>query len=224
MDKAAKHKEESVTTSGEQAGFSLFELIVALALVSLISVVLFQSVVTQWTNVQRVSAAVDQVRQIALREAVLRDVVGHIVAGWPEQAGTVFRGTDHGFSGLTARSTLPGRHGLFPLEVRVVDGDSGAQRLILRQEESTIGIIDSLDLARLSYRGLDNQWYERWPPEANPGNGFFDDGDYFPTPPLPEAVRIDFTFRGEKMSWIFALSRSKNLPLRAQDLVGQSET
>lgn len=214
---AAEGKDEYSPFRGGEAGFTLLETIVTLALISLISLILFQSVTTYWSNMQRVSAAFDRANSMALREAIFRNLVGEMVPGWPETPSQVFRADEDSFSGLTNRPFDTRHPRLLPLAVSLERG-TGISRLIVRTGESAVVMIEGLEAARIDYRGMDGLWRSSWPPEANPGNGFFNDGDFFATPQLPESIRLEFVRGGKAHSWIVTLENAKTLPFRVQDM------
>lgn len=186
-------------------------MIVTLAILSLMSVILFQSVTVQWSAMQRVSAAFDRAGAERVRETTFRQVLHGLVPAWPEQPRRGFRGDERGFSSVTDQPLTGTVSGLHPLTV-----SAEAETLRLQVRDQAV-ILASGRPAYFAYRGLNGDWYKSWPPESNPGNGFFQDGDYFDTPALPESVRV--TFGGdETKQWVVHVGSSAGLPFRIQDV------
>ncbi|TCP32956.1 prepilin-type N-terminal cleavage/methylation domain-containing protein [Rhodothalassium salexigens DSM 2132] len=198
-------------------GFSLIEVIVTLAIVSLVSTILFQSVTTHWGNMQRIDAAFDRAREGGVRAQVFRQVVVHLLPAWPEQEEARFRGGPSGFSGLTGQAASASEAALTPFSIEAVAG-RGVGPLRLRLVDRDVVLADPVRDVRVEYLALNGRWLDRWPPEENPGNGFFSDGQYFDTPPLPEAIRIRFVDARGPQAWIATVGTSTGLPFRIQDV------
>ena len=216
-------KQESDHGRNYQNGFTLVELIVALALLSLVSLFLFDAALTQWSNMQRISRAFAEVRSLTMREMIFRDVTQDMIPSWPESDEAEFQGTRDRFAGSTLRSLSDTPPHRLPLEAVLERGNDG-HRLVLRQQSDELVLLEGLVRAGFDYRGLDGNWREAWPPEDNPGNGFFDDGQYYATPPLPETIRLRFSLDGQERVWIVAINSSPRLPFRIQDFVGGNTT
>lgn len=210
-----KRKVESGSEQGTEAGFSLMEIIVTLALLSLISTILFQSVVTQWSNMQRVSAAFDRAQSQPLRAALFRDVARELVPAWPNSPERVFNGDGAGFEGMTLRPLSAGNRKLTVIKV-ALENDSTPQRLVIDTGDGQQTLVEGIENGQFDYFGMDGQWHEAWPPKANPGNGFFQDQAFFQTPALPEAIRLRFQISGTLALWVVPLENRHRLPFRLE--------
>jgi prepilin-type N-terminal cleavage/methylation domain-containing protein len=211
-----KRKSESVRKLQHSAGFSLIEMIVTLALLSLISLILFQSAITQWSNMQRISLAFERAQNLPLREEIFRDVAGQLLPGWPEQQIGIFRGGPEGFSGITLRPFSALDHQLAPLDVRISNQGAG-QSLIMGGEDANDILASEISNARFDYKAMDGSWHDRWPPETKPGNGFFTDQVYFETPQLPEVIRLRFSRSNTRHIWYVTPHNRNSLPFRLED-------
>jgi len=211
-----RDKWENCGSGDRRSGFTLLEVIVTLALLSLVSLLLFDASITQWSNMRRISHAFERANSLTLRELVFRDTVSALIPAWPDTDEPVFEGDGQGFAGMTAQPLAARARDLGFLEVSLEDGEAG-RRLVLRQRESESVLLEDVGSARFAYRALDGSWYETWPPEENPGSGFFNDGQFFDTPQLPETIRLTFRRNGERGVWMVPIARAPHLPFRVRD-------
>ena len=201
-----------------QAGFSLLELIVSMAIVSLISTALFQSMVS-WTRLaSRASDAADQsLSNIAGQEMFDRAVSGFVFA-WPEDEEGTFSGSPTSFSGLSHKplETITPQLALIQFSI---DQTSAGGRLTYKHGPVKWALTTFTgNNASFAYLGADGVWRPSWPPAENPEAGPFDDAQYFATPQFPAAIKVTFPTNGNIETWIADISNNLLIPNRPQDL------
>ncbi len=205
--------------TNNQRGFSLLELIASLAIVSLVSAALFQSIAAWMQLSARASAAAEGSLSAIAGQRMFDRIVGGLTFAWPEEDAFRFVGAADGFSGVAA-APLHGFHPhLAPVRVIVRRPDGEERGRITYQSGDIEWALQALDgTAALSYLGADGVWRSTWPPAANPEPGPFDDAAYFDTPQLPLAIRASFSDGDASSAWIADISGHPRIPQRLRDL------
>lgn len=199
-----------------RGGFSLIELLTALAITAIVASIFFQSIQSQMQLAAKVRGSAANALGRSVDYYRFQSVAGAMIAAWPGEAGAAFRGGPEGFSGVT-RSPLragPARLlvAIFALQ-REPDGvaltyDDGAANWVIAR----FPVAD----ASLRYLGADGEWRPAWPPEENPDPGPYGDARFFATPQLPLAVRID----AGDVSWIAPIESAPLTIARPEDVFG----
>ncbi len=204
--------------STDQRGFSLLELIASLAIVSLVSAALFQSMASWMRLSSRASGAAEASLAAIAGQQMFDRIVGGLIFAWPEETARRFVGAADGFSGIT---TTP-LHGLHPqlasASIVVLRPNNATRgRIVYRSDEIEWTLREFDGAAAFSYLGADGAWRESWPPETNPDPGSFGDAAYFDTPQLPAAIRLSFDDGGNSTVWIADIASDPRIPQRVQD-------
>ncbi|WP_371396369.1 type II secretion system protein J [Fretibacter rubidus] len=180
-----------------QSGFSLLETLFALVIMSFASMALFQSTSAMLSLSDRAVGAAERSLDRALDRRALGGVLQSLVPHWPEQAGTAFTGSPTRLRGVSsaALSETPGLNGFV---VALERDNARLGQMQLRYQNQTEGDAPLWTLmgglpndARFSYLGLDNQWYQNWPPEQTPVTPYFNDARFIEPPALPLAIKLD---------------------------------
>lgn len=190
-----------------------------MALLSLVTLFLTQSVFTQWSIARRVSAAFDRSRDLYMRESLFEDLVAGLMPAWPEQQDSAFQGRPERFSAVTLQPLGGGPDSVVSLRLDIL-GPIGNQSVSARLGDQTLPLLTGVTAARLDYRAIDGSWHLRWPPPNNPGNGVDSGRPVFETPPLPVSVRLTYELAGQRFVWIGNLASTPALPPREQDFAG----
>ncbi len=206
-----------------QRGFTLLELIAALAIVALVSAALFQST-GQWLRLstQASDAANESLSGVA-NQTMFSEVVSGIVQAWPEEIDRRFIGEPAGFSGLT-KTPL---HGIAPnlshASMSIVSNGSAAG--VIYRSGDIEWILKTLDNASagFSYLGADGVWRSAWPPSETPEPGPFNDAQFYDTPNAPLAIRLTIDGPGGSETWIADIAGNPQLPMRVQDLLAREQ-
>lgn len=194
------------------SGFSLVEVLVALALISVTSLLLFSAVSNQYELTRRIDQTSQEAVERRVRSLAFDDITHRIVPGWKEER--VFTGEPAHMSGLTTSSQISFQEGLKPFALDLVDDDKTLQY----SEGGTSAILATFDgPATFSYLGSDRVWYDQWPPDGRPDAGEFDDSDHYPVPQLPLAIRIR-SRSGAMLDMVGILGWQAPLPYREQIL------
>lgn len=209
-----KYKVQTEPINGPECGLTLLELLISLAMLSIVTILLAQSVTTQWRIVSRVSSNIETIQTEDLRQSLFTDFTSRLQPQWPDQSEHRFQGRADGYSGLTIGTGV--RPGLTPIRAALT-GDPGRRRLSMTIGDAPLALLQDLGDAAFSYRGLDGRWYPVWPPAETPGNGVDRPPYAYLTPQLPNAVRLTFTDQQTERAWVALLGSDPALPPRPQD-------
>jgi len=197
-----------------ERGFSLMEMLVALAILSISAVLIFQSLLAQSALTARIETLSLEAGRDAIRRAGFTEVVGGILPSWPEDEETPFIATDRQLSGVSSRALAATPEGLTAFRF---DLSGSPTELVYSSGGRQVQLGTFSEDATFSYLGADGNWYDKWPPEKTPDFGPFDDSGSFRTPPVPKAVRIQTETRAD-LDWIAKLEWQAPLMARRQDL------
>ncbi|MEM7491941.1 MAG: prepilin-type N-terminal cleavage/methylation domain-containing protein [Pseudomonadota bacterium] len=197
-----------------QSGFSLIEILVALAILSVTSVIIFQSLSAQLRLVNRVGDInAERFEDLKARDA-FRSIIGGLTPGWPEEERGPFRGGANALSGITSGPLHPSDLGLQYFDLRI---DPDRFQLVYFGNDTEIPMATFSGPVAFQYLGANGVWYESWPAPEKIVIGAFDDTNFYKPPPLPKAVRIravDTTM----LDWIGQVDWNATYLFREQDL------
>lgn len=173
------------------SGFSLLEMLVALSLLSLISLALFQSTTLLLQTSNKAANVGERIFDEFIALQTYQDLVANLIPAWDQQPDEVFKGSTESFSGLSAGVPTWEGQRIAAFTLRFENPETGGKVLLLDSDKGSFPII-TLPQGRFAfhYLGADRQWYEAWPPETVPSPGFFDDAKYMTVPQLPLAIRL----------------------------------
>lgn len=165
-------------------GFTLVEMIVAMALLSLVMLVLGASIRSMGASADRIDARTASMDQMRVATSFLREIAGRAAAQpqEPPATGLLFEGGAQGVSWvgvMPARFGPAGRHFFHLAPERLSNGSTG---LVLRfipwrweqkampdwaQADSRV-LVQGIDSLALSYQGdgLGQGWIAAWPADA----------------------------------------------------------
>lgn len=186
---------------GDDAGFTLLEVLVALMIFSIITLATFQSTVQLLSLSERVDEVSVELYNSVIDHATYDAAISGLIAGSDTDPATLFSGTQAGFRGLSRGfyTASSGNYNLSTLE------------LLIRQEKLIFKISDEethspnlRPAIGFSYLGTDRTWYDNWPskkPVIFSGRTQSRDHLLMPAPALPLAVRLNFV---DGSSWVSA--------------------
>lgn len=190
------------------------ETLLALAIMSVASLALFQSTTTLLRlSDSTVNAALKSQDEATIQKSFSQLIAG-LVQAWPDDKTHVFKGDATGFSGLTRTPFHTLTPGLNPFSLRV-QNDTNTAKLIYQsgdiewvlQEFTSPG-------ARFSYLGADHIWRPAWPPKTTPQVDAFNSADFFDPPSFPLAIRLSIGRENGHAArvWIAAIETRAELP------------
>ncbi|MEO0983328.1 MAG: prepilin-type N-terminal cleavage/methylation domain-containing protein [Pseudomonadota bacterium] len=202
----------------QDEGFSLLETLVALAIMAVSAVILFQSLTTQLAVAVRIERSTTEALGEAVDRAGFRAVVEGLTPAWEEMEDQIFQGDETGFTGLTT-GVLDAEAPSLAL-VRLSLTEEGG--LVYQSAAGGFPLARFSEPAAFSYLGADGTWRSTWPPPEtpHPPPTDFEDGQHFDTPQLPKAIRIQTATRAE-IDWIALPDWRSDLPMRRQDVLMQ---
>ncbi len=203
-----------------EKGFSLVELVAALAIVSLLSLTLFQST-RAWLDLSTRSAnAAERAIGEIVMQSVFAEVVGGMINAWPEETDKLFVGVSQGFSGLTRRPAEGAGQGLVLATFDVRPYQDG-QALFYETSQSSwpLFTVPTGIEAGFTYLGADGVWRSTWPPEINPDPDPLNDNTLYTTPQLPLAIRFSAQGGPAPVTWIADIASASFSEQRDQDLL-----
>ncbi len=206
-----------VRRQDQSAGFSLIEVLIGLAITSVISALIFASLGTQMTQADAVRRATSESFDATMTTRLVTSVISSTQASWQDEDVPVFRGNREVVSGLFVNRLFGESEGLerYTIALRPL----GQERRI----EIVIGdetwIVARLPLtAEFRYLGLSGTWRQAWPPlpVSNPTEQDFQASilDYG----LPVMMGIWDAETGRPLGLEARFENSGVLPSRSQDL------
>ncbi len=197
-----------------ESGFSLLEVLVSLALISVTTLLISRTITDQFALSQRIEKTNHLTLEAWSHRQVFSETVGAVVPTWPESETDVsFKGTAKRFEGMTASPQLFQSNGLTSFRFSIENTD-----LVYVEGEARIVLATLPAEASFSYLGSDHSWYDQWPAETPIDFGQFDDSSEYEAPELPVAIRLQ-CLSGACIDWIRVLDwKSSNL-VRRQDVL-----
>lgn len=207
-------------SSNKQIGFTLTEVLVTLAITSLATLSLFQSM-SMWVTISaKATQAAERAIAGTVQESQIRTIVSGLTSGWPEKQEEVFIGKKNFFSGLTTNQLHLESPSLEVVTIEIENLPDETKINYLAKQ--TAWTMRSVPVARaeFDYLGADGKWYEAWPPAINPEPGPFSDASLYLTPQLPLAVRLSITAETNTEILIADIASNPALPTRQIDILG----
>lgn len=212
-----------------ERGFTLLETLMALAIMSIISLAMFQSLGQMLAVSDRAVRISNESFDQFANEASYRDFVGDIIGTWTQDAPFIFRGGAQQMSGLAVSPLIVDQHTgaqnfqLFIQRVPVETNKPSQFNLMLDSpglSANAIGQRPQPILAtfegqnpRFIYISYDQAQRVDWPPNAAPSPGIFNDHIYMDIPRLPHAIGLEYDYRGQKVTLWARTQHALNLSL-----------
>lgn len=198
-----------------EAGFSLLEVLIATAIMSLTSLALFQSMSRMLYISDRAIDVSEQSLENAVSNLTIRQLVDGLVPSWSIKPEDSFLGRRQSFSGVSANAvhSMKRENVGFTLSLRR-DESEGHNLVYEGQNLSWILEKDLEETAYFEYLDKKKVWHPQWPP-AKPI-----------TPPseiallevelikLPQAIRLSQSPNGQKA--LYVVGRHQTLPQRLE--------
>lgn len=204
-----------------QSGFSLLETLLALAIMSVASLALFQSTSSLLRLSDRTVNAALKAQDLAVGQKSFAALVGGLVLNWPDAEADKFVGTARMFSGLTRTPFHSVKAGLYRFSLTMENNGSGTS--FVYRSDGVEWVLREFPAAdgQFSYLGADNVWRPAWPPKETPEPGDFGDAKFYDPPTLPLAIRLRVSKAGaarlnasapDDIIWIVSTGTRDELP------------
>ena len=206
-------------------GFSLLETLVALVILSTASLALFQGTATMLRVSDSSLRIGDRVLEGAIERKSLEHLIDGLVPNWRANEENAFKGDGRAFSGMSTQVLTSIDQTIAPFYLSLIaDPEEVSEAnimLVYREGQQELILQRQLPLeTRFEYLGVDQKWYDIWPPETRPERGFFEYDELFSDLALPEAIRMSSgdveTEGGNITYWVISVSRYKHKPIRAE--------
>ena len=153
------------TVVSKDAGFSLLEMLIALAIMSLTSLALFQSMSRMLYVSDRAIEVSEQSLESAVSNRTITKLIDGLVPAWSLRPEDSFTGQRQRFSGVSANAihSTATENADFTLSLSVVDDEKG--RLIYEAQNLSWVLATKLEeTAYFEYLDKKNIWHPQWPP------------------------------------------------------------
>jgi len=200
---------------GLELGFSLLEMLIALAIMSLTSLVLSQSIGTMLSVSERAVSASERTLEVVIERHTMSKLIDGLVPQWGELTEGSFSGRPQAFSALSANSISSSNveNAEFTLSLQRLDGRG---KILVFETKVTNWIVESdlPDTAYFEYLGPENTWHKNWPIairlNLNEDNPFSN----LQLLSLPQAIRLNSSSSDKNQ--LYVVERHYMLPDRME--------
>lgn len=206
-------------------GFTLLETLIALAILSIVSLALFQSTSTLLSVSDRAIKSGDRTLDGALNRLAFARLIDGILPHWDGQEETGFRGNGTEISGVSTENLNIDKAGLSPFSIQITQTGQAPSLNVSSLIYSTDTVswpldIDLPDTARFYYLGRDQKWYGEWPTDEMPKAAFAIEKTYSDPQRIPLAISIQAP-KGE-IFWMAKIDQNRHLPPRFEVFYNRS--
>lgn len=211
-NQAMLYHRHSSNCSSMEAGFSLLETLIALAIMSLASLSLFQSS----SSLLRTSDRAIKVGEGLVNRAVSRHqiatLIAQLVPAWEDGAEVKFVGTKNEFSGMSREIFDLEGAGVKPFEIRLEQDSRDRMKLVYQIGNQNWDIQTGLPVdLKFQYLTPANTWVAEWPPKENRFYSRRDTEDdllYLFDLKLPHAIQL--SDKNNQIIWISKVPDTQN--------------
>ena len=205
-----------------EQGFSLIEVMVGLAIMAIISMLIFSSLLSQVRQADIVRTSTREAFDRIADRRLVETVVSSTVPAWAEDQENAFRGSPSGMSGIGAFSLFSETSRLQPYEVGLREAVDG-QVLEVTTQEGRWTLPDVPAGVSFRYLGGDGQWYPSWPLQMPANAGLAEMEKFFANQGLPRMVALWDEEAGAPAGFEIPLENTDTLGVRVRDLAGEFE-
>ena len=216
--RASMTKERAPQTG--DAGFSLMEVMVGLAITAMISILIFSSLLSQVRQADIVRSSTQSAFSDIASGRLVEVVVSKTLPSWPEEEEGRFRGTEFSMSGIAAFSLFGGAERLQAYELRLLPEED---KLLLQIEtgDGTWDVDAVAPGSRFRYLGGDGAWHDTWPVTEAIGRTAQEMERFFANQGLPRMVCVWNDETGD-IAYQISIQNTDILPTRTRDLADLS--
>lgn len=202
--------------SGE-AGFSLIEVMVGLAITAVISVLIFSSLLSQVHQADIVRSSTQSAFSGIASHRLVETVVSRTVPSWADETEGRFSGSDMSMSGMSAFTLFGEPARLQAYTLSLVPQTDGAM-LRISTEEGAWDVEVLPAGSRFRYLGGDGNWHDLWPSPDGPGRTVAELERFFANQGLPRLICVWDDEADGPVAYQIGLENTDVLPTRARDL------
>lgn len=155
----------------DETGFSLLETLIALAIMSLASLALFQSSTSMLRTSDRAVEVGEDIIDRALTRHHIQILIAQLVPAWLGTDEQVFIGNGREFSGMSRALFDVGGGGVAPFNLRLENDTQDKMKLVYRLGDQIWDVQSNLPASsNFQYMTPTYDWISIWPPK--PANSF----------------------------------------------------
>lgn len=197
----------------------MIEVLVTLAIVSIVSVLIFASLGTQVRQVEAVDKAASEILDSTAQNRLIGEIVSNSVEAWPEESDAKFRGARKSLTGLSTHGLLDPVGYLQPYAIQIVQS-GGSESVEVSTAEGQWSLEDFDTEMEFRYLGQDGIWYEQWPPPEQRTTTLREIEDSLRNKALPEIVGLVSQEDQEPLLLLAIPLKNSHSPfVRVRDLV-----
>ncbi len=210
-------------------GFTLLETLMALAIMSIISLAMFQSLGQMLAVSDRAVKIGNESLDRFANEAGYRDFIGDIIGTWTRADPLAFTAGSQSMSGLAVSPLIVERRtGAQDFQLYIQPLPQEASRppqfqlrlnapglplnAIGERPQPILAVFEG-ENPRFIYISYDQRRRTNWPPEIVPSPGIFDDDIYMDIPRLPHIIGLEYDYQGERVTLWARTRHAVNLSL-----------
>ena len=197
----------------QDLGFSLLEMLIALSIISLTSLALFQSIGTMLNVSDRAVQSSERALEGVILSQSVAQLVNGLVADWDVESQDSFKGQASTFSGVSASAI----HSVVNENVAVslsFEEGSNSDKVLVYETKTEKWILGTgfSPSSNFEYMGRDRVWHRQWPPVEKPTLNTQDILSQTDTLRLPQAIRVNEG--ADLRKYVFVVGRYQALPDR----------
>ncbi len=196
-------------------GFSLLEVLVALAIMSVASLGLFQSL----SSMLEVSSKSVRYTEGTLNNAIIDRSLSQLVRGlvteWPDGPDSPFKGRETEFEGLSTRAIEEDNFGVMSFTLQLRENQQAGRDLVYLSANQEIYLARNLpDSSHFLYRYVDGRWSDVWPLPPSRDESELEELLPFETKAMPVAIALKSS--NAALEWIYRVDKYRYLPDRLE--------
>ncbi|MCA8903697.1 MAG: prepilin-type N-terminal cleavage/methylation domain-containing protein [Rhodobiaceae bacterium] len=201
------------------SGFSLIEVLVALAITSVIAMLVFSSLTGQLRQADAVRSSTEKLFQNESARRLLDAIVSQTVPAWADEPDKAFQGTPQEVYAVAAVSLFETTPKLQKYSLSLTNRGLSSV-LTVRTDEGSWEMGGISENAEFRFLGNDGAWYANWPLKAPVNASLTDLERYFANQGLPRMICVWNTQGDHVEGYEVALEDSQVLPARIRDVAG----
>jgi len=201
------------------SGFSLLETMIALAILSIASLVLFQSTGSMLRMSDRSVKVGENIIDHALRRGHVETLVTQLVPSWSHGEEPAFIGDEDQFSGIS-RMISQANKSHFSHFTLQLDGDSDGKLKLNLQLNDEVWSLQAgvLEGSKFNYLTPTNVWVSKWPPDTKHQKyRKVGDKDFLAQYDLKLPTAIRLVDSEGRIVWVIPIPDSQNIPEKVVD-------